>query len=149
MSKTNCLRAFLVIGIILLLPVAASAEKEKIVVDGWPAGDVAFKAILPDFNKAYPDIEVTLAFQKIEDHHQQLATAIAAGSGAPDVAMIEQQWIGKYKDSTGLENLLDAPYSVGAMKKDFVGYKWDLATSIDGKKVDPDGVVVSFLQAIG
>jgi multiple sugar transport system substrate-binding protein len=135
MRRTNSLRAFLTFGIILLLPFAASAEKEKIVVAGWPAGDVAFKAILPDFNKAYPDIEVTLAFQKIEDHHQQLATAIAAGSGAPDVAMIEQQWIGKYKDSTGLENLLDAPYSAGAMKKDFVGYKWDLATSIDGKKV--------------
>lgn len=135
MKRTKVLREFLAIGLLLILSIAASAEKVRLVVGGWPAGDKAFQAILPEFNKAYPDIEVALAFQQNSDYHQQLATAIAAGSGAPDVAMIEQAWIGRYKDSSGLENLLAAPYKAGSMKKDFVGYKWDLATSVDGKRL--------------
>jgi ABC-type glycerol-3-phosphate transport system substrate-binding protein len=38
------------------------------------------------------------------DHHQQLATAIAAGSGASDVVMLEQAWVGRFKDGEGFEN---------------------------------------------
>jgi len=112
----------------------AAADKETIIVGGWPAGDKAFEAILPAFHKLYPDIDVQMQFQSTADHHQALATAIAAGSGAPDVAMVEQTYIGQYKDSKGLENLLDAPYNAGALKQDFAGYKWDLATSVDGKR---------------
>jgi len=129
-SSFLCVLFFLTAG-----GTAFAAGKEKIVVAGWPAGDKAFEAILPAFNKQYPDIEVVFSFQQNGDHHQQLATAIAAGAGAPDVAMIEQTQIGRYKDSRGLENLLDAPYKIGSLKKDFVQYKWDLATSLDGKRV--------------
>lgn len=107
----------------------------KIVVGGWPAGDEAFKAILPAFNEEYPNIEVELNFMQTADHHQQLSTAIAAGSGAPDVAMLEQAWVGRYKDAGGFENLLEAPYHAGNMKQDFVEYKWNLALSVDGKKL--------------
>ncbi|MFY9295904.1 MAG: sugar ABC transporter substrate-binding protein [Caldicoprobacterales bacterium] len=109
--------------------------KAKIVVGGWPAGDEAFKAILPGFNEEYPNIEVELNFMQTADHHQQLSTAIAAGSGAPDVAMLEQAWVGRYKDAGGFENLLEAPYNAGSMKEDFVEYKWNLALSVDGKKL--------------
>lgn len=112
-----------------------SGGKTKIVVGGWPSGDTAFKAIIPGFNKQYPDVEVELNFMQTSDHHQQLSTAIAAGTGAPDVAMLEQAWVGRYKDMGGFENLLDAPYNAGDMKKDFVEYKWNLATSVDGKKL--------------
>ena len=112
-----------------------SGAKTKIVVGGWPSGDTAFKAIIPEFNKKFPNIEVELNFMKTSDHHQQLSTAIAAGTGAPDVAMLEQAWIGRYKDAGGLENLLDAPYNAGEMKNDFVEYKWNLAQSVDSKKL--------------
>lgn len=114
----------------------ASAEaKTKLVVGGWPAGDTAFKAIIPEFNKKYPNVEVVLNFMSTNDHHQQLSTAVAAGTGAPDVAMLEQMWVGRYKDSGGFENLLAAPYNAGSMQKDFVDYKWDLALSVDRKKM--------------
>lgn len=113
----------------------SAQAKTKLVVAGWPAGDTAFKAIIPEFNKKFPNVEVVLNFTSTADHHQALATAIAAGTGAPDVAMIEQASIGRYKDAGGFENLLDPAYGAGSLKKDFVGYKWDLATSVDGKKL--------------
>lgn len=134
MKKSRFLRAgLLVLSVLATVPLSA-ANKEKIVVGGWPSADKAFEAILPAFNKLYPDIEVQIVMNQTGDHHNMLATAIAAGTGAPDVAMLEQAWVGRYKDSGGFENLLDAPYNVGAMKKDFAEYKWNLATSVDGKR---------------
>lgn len=116
-------------------PAKEAGTKTKIVVGGWPSGDEAFKAIIPEFNKQYPDVEVTLNFMQTADHHQQLSTAVAAGTGAPDVAMLEQAWVGRYKDAGGFENLLNAPYNAGDMKSDFVEYKWNLASSVDGKSL--------------
>lgn len=110
-------------------------EKTKIIVGGWPAGDTAFEAIIPGFNLQYPNIEVELSFMSTADHHLLLTTAIAAGTGAPDVAMIEQAPIGIYRDMDGLENLLDAPYNAGEMKEYFVEYKWNLALSVDGTRL--------------
>jgi multiple sugar transport system substrate-binding protein len=114
---------------------AKSGEKIKLTVGGWPSGDKAFEAIIPAFKEKYPNIDVELVFMSTGEHHQQLSTAIAAGSGAPDVAMLEQAWVGRYKDMGGFENLLAAPYKAGDLKKDFVEYKWNLATSVDGKKL--------------
>lgn len=104
----------------------------KLVVGGWPSGDDAFNAIIPLFKEKYPNVEIELNFQQGSDYNQMLTTALAAGTGAPDVAMMEQAWVGRYKDSSGFENLLDAPYNAGDMKDDFVEYKWNLALSVDG-----------------
>lgn len=107
----------------------------KIIVGGWPAGDDAFEAVIPLFNEKYPDVEVELSFQQGDDYNQMLTTALAAGTGAPDVAMMEQAWVGRYKDSTEFENLLEEPYNAENMKNDFVEYKWNLATSVDGTRL--------------
>ncbi len=109
--------------------------KGEIVVGGWPSGDTAFKAIIPEFNKKYPNVKVTLQFQKSEDHHNKLLTALAAGAGAPDVAMIESGYVGKFRDKKGFVNLFDAPYNAKDMEKDFVDYKWQMAVSLNGKQM--------------
>jgi len=134
MKKLVFLRAFLILAS-LVVATSLSFGAETIQVAGWPAADKAFAAIIPEFNKKYPDITVNVTMMQTADHHNMLATAMAAGTGAPDVAMIEQGFIGRYKDSTGFENLLAAPYNIGSMKNDFVKYKWDLATSVDGKRI--------------
>lgn len=133
MKRQGFLRSILVVmAMAIVAPLAFGGE--TIQVAGWPSADKAFAAIIPAFNKKYPDITVNVTMMQTADHHNMLATALAAGSGAPDVAMIEQASIGRYKDSSGFENLLAAPYNIGSMKNDFVKYKWDLATSVDGKK---------------
>ena len=121
--------------VLSLFTPAAFAQDTVLRVGGWPAGDEAFKAIIPAFEAAHPGVKVELNFMSTADHHQQLSTAIAAGSGADDVVMVEQAWIGRYKDSTGFENLLAAPYNAGELKNEFVAYKWDLATSVNGSQM--------------
>jgi multiple sugar transport system substrate-binding protein len=69
------------------------------------------------------------------DYHRELQASIAAGRGAPDVAMIEEAWVGRYKDDAGFENLLEAPYNANTLKNDFVEFRWNMATSVDGKQM--------------
>ena len=116
-------------------PFALAEETTVLTVGGWPAGDTAFEAIIPEFEAEHPGVKVELVFMATADHHQQLATAIAAGSGASDVVMLEQAWTGRFKDGPGFENLLADPYNAGEMKDDFTGYKWDIACSVDGEQM--------------
>lgn len=107
--------------------------KAHIEVGGWPSGDDAFKAAMEGFNKVYPNIEVELVFTDTTAHHQALQTALAAGSGAPDVAMVEGAYIAQYKDSKALTDL----YTLGAdsIKNDFGSFKWNQAISSDGSRL--------------
>lgn len=107
----------------------------KIVVGGWPSGDEAFEAALEGFNEEYPDIEVDFQFTDTTSHHQALQTALAAGSGAPDVAMVEGAYIAQYRDSSALTNLYDEAYNAKELQDDFVAYKWDQAVSSDGSRL--------------
>ena len=70
-------------------------------------------------------------FTDTTSHHQSLATSLAAGSGAPDVAMVEGAYIAQYRDSKALTNLLDEPFNAEKYKEDFVALKWDQAYSVD------------------
>jgi multiple sugar transport system substrate-binding protein len=114
----------------------------KITVWGWPAADKAYESFLPDFKKAYPDIELDIQMMPGGDEHNKLLAALAAGAGAPDVGMIEINQIDKFVVKGGLEDLLGEPYNGGQYKKDMVEYKWRQGTS-------PDGRLVAFPWDIG
>ncbi len=107
--------------------------KADIVVGGWPSGDDAFKAALEGFNALYPGINVEFQFTDTTSYHQNLATSLAAGSGAPDVGMVEGAYVAQYRNSTALTDL----NTLGAAdyKDDFVSFKWDQCVSDDGSKM--------------
>ena len=111
-----------------------SQKKVTIVVGGWPSADVGFKAALPGFYAAYPNIEVEIEMAETTAYQQALTTALAAGQGAPDVAMINGDWIGNYRDSPSFVNLLEPPYNAEQYRKDFAAYKWDQGYSADKKR---------------
>lgn len=107
--------------------------KATIEVGGWPSGEDGFKAALDGFHEKYPNIEVEFVFTDTTAHHQALQTALSAGSGAPDVSMVEGAYIAQYRDSAALVDL----YTLGAdvHKTDFVEFKWDQAISSDGDRL--------------
>ena len=78
-------------------------------------------------------MEVELVFTDTTAYHQSLQTALAAGSGAPDVAMVEGAYIAQYRNSSALTDL----YTLGAeeLKDDFVEFKWNQAISDDGQRL--------------
>jgi len=121
---------------------AAGSEPTTITVWGWPAADVAFESFTADFEAKYPDIKLDVQMMPTADEHTKLLAALAAGTGAPDVAMIEINNIDKFVAKGGLVNLLDEPFNAGVYEKDMVPYKWAQATT-------PDGRLVAFPWDIG
>lgn len=131
---------FLCMGI---FGVFAGGEQEEMDLDpdeisgtitfgGWPSADEAVAAILDGFQEEYPNVEVEVEMIGTEDHHDRLLTSLAAQAGAPDVAMIEAEYIGAFRDRPGFVNLLEEPYNAGQYEDDFVDYKWEHAQSVDG-----------------
>jgi len=86
------------------------------------------------FNKKYPNITVEFA-KGIEKMSEKFKTAVATGTGAPDVYMLGSGDYRGYKEMEGLENLLDPPYNAGKYKKDFTETAWSLTSSLDGKRL--------------
>jgi multiple sugar transport system substrate-binding protein len=115
----------------------AIPEKAEILIWGWPSADKAFEAIYPGFQTQYPGIKVTWEMRTggTNGVRDGLVAAIAAGSGAPDISMIEINHIDGFVVFGGLEDLLAKPYSAGQYKKDFVEYKWRQASTPDGKQL--------------
>ncbi len=130
----------LVLSLVMCLSVMGLANAEAntdikgyIVVGGWPSGDDGFKAAMEGFNAMYPNIEVELSFTDTTAHHQALQTSLAAGSGAPDVAMVEGAYIAQYKNSTALCDLNQ--FGAQDYAKDFGPFKWNQAISDDGTRM--------------
>ncbi len=113
----------------------APKPKGEILVWGWPAADQAFAAIMEGFNKEYPDIEVSVEMipGMAGGTRDALAAALAAGSGAPDISMIEINDIGRFVMQGGLVDLKQPPYNAGKYENDFVPYKWQQGLTLDGK----------------
>ena len=144
MKNHFCLRIgmmfFLLISGAGLLMAGGGQEKKveaaAITIWGWPAADKAFEAIYPGFQAKYPTIKVSWEMtQGLQLFRDKLVAAIAAGTGAPDITMIEVNHIDGFVIFGGMEDLLKPPYNAGKYKKDFVAYKWRQASTPDGKKL--------------
>jgi lactose/L-arabinose transport system substrate-binding protein len=103
----------------------------KITVWGWKAAmDVIRNSgVLADFQKEYPDIEVEIVEYAPADVYQKLPLALSAGTGAPDVSLVENSHLAQLVDLGGLADLTErvTPY-LDKMNQ----YKWYDAAK-DGK----------------
>ncbi len=136
MRKSSLLSVLLaLVAVVLIASVSFSAvkpyngEKVNLTIAVFPSLDVAYNALLPDFNKKFPNITAEVKALGYGDHHNNLITVIAAGKGAPDVAVIEIGFIAQLGAGGGFENLLKEPYNAGQYKKNFTPYKWAQAST--------------------
>jgi multiple sugar transport system substrate-binding protein len=92
--------------------------------------DIAKEVAL--FEKKYPaiDVEVVNAGQG-EPQYTKLRTALKAGSGAPDVAQIEFQYIPTFTLTKSLVDL--RPYGAEAQKDKFVDWTWSQVSGPNGE----------------
>jgi len=116
-------------GIMLLSMVSVAAVCDSgidpmmeatITIGGWSPADVAMNGVIPLFNAKYPNIKVVLPENIDSDagpFMTNLQSSLVAGAGAPDVVMIEEKFIGAFKDMGFLENLLEAPTMPAGCKK--------------------------------
>ncbi len=127
--------ALLLVMVITLVKLPAVQAQSKptgtITVWMWKQDWDLVKAskVLDDFAKEYPGIQVTPVEIPAADVYQKLPIAISAGTGGPDVSLIEDSALGRFVALGGLMDLTDkvVPY-----KDKMIPYKWTQATK-DGK----------------
>jgi len=84
------------------------------------------------FEKKYPAIDVSVVNAgQGEPQYTKLRTALKAGSGAPDVAQIEFQYIPTFSLTKSLVDL--RPYGAEAQKGKFVDWTWGQVTGSNGE----------------
>lgn len=130
--KFRLLSALVTAAFALNLSATATAAPVTITVASFPDFDRAVKAALPAWDKLHPEIKIKLVSLQIEDHHNAMTTALAAGAHLPDVMAVDFGYIGIFSESRGLEDLLAAPYSAGQYKSQMVAYTFAQATNSRG-----------------
>lgn len=110
---------------------APGSLKGKITVWMWdPTMTAIIKpGIVTAFNKLYPDVQVNWVKMGAGDVYQKLPLALESGTGAPDVAYVEDSHITQFINLGGLADLTSV---VQPMVKDFTSYKWQYYQK-DGK----------------
>lgn len=114
-----------------LPPITPDSElTAHLVVWGWESAVTTLKEVEADFQAAYPNVEVEYVIQDPATTYQNLQLAVSAGSGAPDVSVIEDSHLAQFVQLGALADITDqvAPY-VPFMN----AYKWQAAT-LDGRR---------------
>ncbi|NIK79600.1 multiple sugar transport system substrate-binding protein [Paenibacillus castaneae] len=120
-------------------------ETAKSTIDPSISGEVTFWTFLDNkekdaalqkaFNEVYPNIKLKTIFVPFGDLHDKLQTTLAAGKGAPDVALVEQGQFPRYSTGNVLEDLLQPQYDAGKYQSLVSEYNWNRWSSIDGTKL--------------
>jgi multiple sugar transport system substrate-binding protein len=93
------------------------------------------------FQQKYPAIKINVVNAgQGEPQYTKLRTALKAGTGAPDVAQIEFQYIPTFSITNSLVDL--RPYGAAALKDEFVDWTW-------GQVVGAKGEVWAYPQDTG
>jgi lactose/L-arabinose transport system substrate-binding protein len=95
---------------------------------GWEGAIEALQAADAAFQEAYPNVTLEYVKRPPADTYQQLQLSASAGSGGPDVSIIEDSHLAQFVQLGVLADLTDqvAPY-VEKMNE----YKWHQATADD------------------
>ncbi len=114
-----------------------AAKQEDVNLTMWLFTGTGLDDYVKQYEKDHPNIHVKIQTQEYGDHHNSLVTALAAGSGAPDIALVEIGYIDRFKaDPSKFYNLND----LGG--KDIIG------NYLDWKKVQASNADGSFLFGI-
>ncbi|MFD1174697.1 ABC transporter substrate-binding protein [Paenibacillus puldeungensis] len=107
-------------------------SNEKIELTFWSLGTTNYEDLAKEYTKEHPNI--TFKFQNTSDqtaHHNNLTTALSAGSGAPDIFMLE---IGFMERFISAQDKFYNLYDLGAkdIESNYLDWKWKQASSKDG-----------------
>ena len=95
---------------------------------GWDAALNGLKVVDSAFTEAFPNITLEYVPRAVADTYQQLQLAASAGSGGPDISVIEDSHLAQFVELGVLADLTDRVASYVEQVND---YKWLQATSED------------------
>lgn len=108
-----------------------SNSNEEITLDFWTFGATGYEDLAKEYEDQNPNIKIKVKSSETADHHDALFTSLSAGSGAPDIAMLEIDQFDRFKVAQDrFENL----YDLGAndVKDQYLDWKWESGENVDG-----------------
>lgn len=100
----------------------------------WPNNDRTLAALMPEFNKVYPNITVNVqGFPTANDAYLNNLQRAMLGNSTPDVAMIEIGMMALLRDRPQWADLRQAPFNAGDIIGDFAPFTAANVTLPDGK----------------
>ncbi|WP_167746957.1 ABC transporter substrate-binding protein [Cohnella luojiensis] len=101
----------------------------------WAFDPKMFPETVEAFQAKYPNVKINVISMDIKEMHEKALTAIAAGTGGPDILFVEGGYFKQFTSNEGLEDLLQEPYDAGQFQGDFTEANWSRWMSIDGKRL--------------
>ncbi|HEX2013328.1 MAG TPA: extracellular solute-binding protein [Roseateles sp.] len=114
---------------------AAAQPKPQLRVATFPDLDRAAKAAAAIWAQRHPEIELKIVSMQYADHHMAMTTALATGSGLPDVMAIDLRYIGKFAASGGFVDLNPPPYNAQALRGEFARFALAQGAGPQGSQV--------------
>lgn len=96
---------------------------KKVTLNFWTFGATGYEDLAKTYEKEHPGVKVKVRSAETAEHHDALFTALSAGSGAPDITMLEIDQLDRFKAASDrFENL----YDLGAkdIKDQYLDWKW-------------------------
>lgn len=108
-----------------------ASEDGKVTLNFWTFGATNYESLAEEYEKEHPNVDIKLKTSELGDHHNSLFTSISAGTGAPDLAMIEVDQLDRYREAQ--ERFVNL-YDLGAeeVQGEYLDWKWNMAESTDG-----------------
>jgi multiple sugar transport system substrate-binding protein len=135
-------KTVIALALLMLSGLAGAQARPQLRVATFPDLDRAAKAAATIWAQRHPEIELKIVSMQYADHHMAMTTALATGSGLPDVMAIDLRYIGKFAASGGFVDLNQPPYNARAVAGDFVRYAY-------AQGVGPKGAQVAMPADIG
>ena len=101
----------------------------------FPDLDRAAIAAAPRWRALHPEVELKLLSMQYADHHLSMTTALATGSGLPDVMAIDLRYIGKFAGSGGFVDLNQAPFDAATHAGEYVRFAMAQGAGPNGTQV--------------
>jgi cellobiose transport system substrate-binding protein len=125
------------IGAVAVSLVAACSSKPAepggpvtLTINFW--GDFGLKDLKTQYEAANPNVKIVLNSGEYNAQHELLQQKLVAGSGAPDIAAIDEGFIVKFRSQADkFVNLIDKGASTYQSK--YLPWKWKQSLSADGK----------------
>ncbi|HZG87263.1 ABC transporter substrate-binding protein [Paenibacillus sp.] len=109
---------------------AGGSSGEAVELNVWLFTGTGMEPFMEAYAKEH-NIKLNIQQQEYADHHNGLVTALAAGSGAPDIALVEIGYIDQFKaDESKFYNLAD--FGANDIMGDYLEWKKVQASSQDG-----------------
>ncbi|UOQ85141.1 extracellular solute-binding protein [Gracilibacillus salinarum] len=109
----------------------ASGGDDQVELTFWVFGSAGYDVLAEEYMQENPNIKININEGEMEDVHNNLFTSISAGSGAPDISMVEVSNVAKFMEASDrFYNLYE--YGAEEIKGKYLDWKWQQAESVDG-----------------